>query len=291
MLFRSIPGTPDAEVKAYRVTRVFNALFLLKNTMDWSFVRNMGVRELRQFFEKLDGGDPVMAAAMAMFFSTGHAIPADADVQRTLRRLGLAEENEDVVQLQSFLERAVSKEEGAETWSLLHRLAEVVCLPGEPLCEKCPVAALCPFGQQTLAAKRQKKSPARTASAPKAAAPAASPKASAAKSEPRSAKAKPAKSTTAQKVPAVKAKKPSAPQSAAKVKPAAKTAGVAKPAANRGKAPAKPAAAAAKPKAKPAPATKTAKVSSAADVGKAKSASRAATAGKGRSAASRSRGR
>src|SRR5690554_5234424 len=62
----SIPSIADAESKAHRVTRVFNALFLLKNTMDWSFVRTMGVRELRQFFEKLDGSDAVLAAAMTM---------------------------------------------------------------------------------------------------------------------------------------------------------------------------------------------------------------------------------
>ncbi len=218
-----IPGTPDAEAKAHRATRVFNSLFWLKNTMDWSFVRGMGVRELRQFFENLEGGDPVLAAAMTMFFSTGHAIPADADVQRTLGRLGLSEEKDDAGQLQSFLERAVTKEEGCETWALLHRLAESVCFPGEPVCEKCPVLSLCPFGEQKMEAARQQQKKA-TAKPKRAKAKSGDGESgakvkSAGKGKSRSAKAKPAKSLASGRA----AKAAPAAKSGAKAKTAAKT--------------------------------------------------------------------
>lgn len=221
----SIPSIADAESKAHRVTRVFNALFLLKNTMDWSFVRTMGVRELRQFFEKLDGSDAVLAAAMTMFFSSGHAVPADGDVRRTLQRLGLAEEGEDVGQLQSFLERAVNKEEGAEAWALLHRLAETVCMPGEPQCEKCPVNGACRHGQHKLAAARQKKKSAGGGSGGRGSARgkgAARATAKSASSSAKSAKSRTVKSTAA-KAKKAAAKSSGGRKSGAKAKPAAKT--------------------------------------------------------------------
>ena len=149
-----MPEVSHPEQKASRVTRVFNGIFLSHNTMTWDFLRTMGVREVRQFFEKLDGGGEVLAAAAVLLLSGGHAVPADADVTRTLSRLGLTVEGEDTASLQSFLERAVARNEGYETWALLHRLAESVCLPDKPQCAKCPVRTMCPTGAEILAVKK-----------------------------------------------------------------------------------------------------------------------------------------
>jgi endonuclease-3 len=156
-----MPEVAHAEQKASRATRLFNAIFLSHNTMTWEFLRTLGVRELRQLFEKLDGGGEVLGAAAVMLLSGGHAVPADADVVRVLSRLGLTAEGEDAAALQGFLERAVTREQGYETWALMHRLGESVCLPAKPQCAKCPVRTMCPTGREMLAVK---KSPASKAS-------------------------------------------------------------------------------------------------------------------------------
>jgi endonuclease-3 len=148
-----MPEVSNAEQKASRVTRLFNSIFLRHNTMTWDFLRTMGVREVRQLFEKLDGGGEVLAAA-AVLLSGGHAVPADADVARTLSRLGLTAKGEDTAGLQAFLERAVARDEGYETWALLHRLGESACLPDKPQCAKCPVRTMCPTGAEALAVKK-----------------------------------------------------------------------------------------------------------------------------------------
>jgi len=151
-----VPGVSHIQRKASRITQLFNAMFLKHNTMTWDFLRSYNIRDLRQYFEKIDGGDAVLGAAAVMLMSSGHAIPADSDVRRTLGRLGLTEHGEDVAALQSFLERAVSKEQGYETWALLHRLAESVCLVGEPACAKCVLHAICPTGIERLTKKAKK---------------------------------------------------------------------------------------------------------------------------------------
>ncbi|MBN2582607.1 MAG: hypothetical protein JXL80_06030 [Planctomycetes bacterium] len=150
----AMPEVSHAEQKASRLTRVFNAIFLSHNTMTWDFLRTMGVRELRQYFEKIDGGGDVLGAAAVMLLSSGHAVPADTDVSRVLERLALTAEGEDTAALQAFLERAVTREQGYETWALLHRLAEAVCLPTKPQCKKCSLKAMCPTAKEALAPKK-----------------------------------------------------------------------------------------------------------------------------------------
>jgi endonuclease-3 len=181
----TLVGVARPHDKAVQITKLFNEIFLKRNSMDWSFVRTLGVRELRQYFEATSGGSPVLGAAAVMFFSNGHAVPADADVRRVLSRLDLTEPEESVVDLQGFLERAVTKEQGYETWALIHRLGESLCLVKTPLCEKCPLKDLCPTGRaQAKAAKGAK-----SAKKPAAKKPAAK-KAPAAKGAKTSAKPK-----------------------------------------------------------------------------------------------------
>ena len=151
-----LPGVSHIQRKASRITQLFNAMFLRHNTMTWEFLRSYNIRDLRQYFEKIDGGDTALGAAAVMLLSPGHAIAADGDVRRTLGRLGLTEAGEDVAALQGFLERAVAKEQGYETWALLHRLAESVCVVGEPACAKCVLHTFCPTGLERLTKKAAK---------------------------------------------------------------------------------------------------------------------------------------
>jgi endonuclease III len=145
---------PDAHGKAVRLTKLFNEIFLKHNTMDWGFFQSMGVRELRQYFEKINGGGPELAAAAVMFLSSGHAVPAGSDVRRVLQRLELADAEETVQVVQGFLERAVTRDQGFEIWALLRRVAEAVCSVKAPACGRCPLKPMCVTGQARLAAKR-----------------------------------------------------------------------------------------------------------------------------------------
>jgi len=163
----ALPGISHMDRKAARVTRMFNAVFLRHNTMNWDFFRSMGVRELRHYFEKVDGGDQVLGAAAVMLLSEGHAVPADVDVRRVIDRLGLTDEGEDTAAVQAFLERVLRRNQGYEAWALLHRLGESICQVTTARCGKCPLSAMCPTGRKRLV--RRKKAAARRTKAKKAA--------------------------------------------------------------------------------------------------------------------------
>lgn len=151
----ALPGVADIDRKAARITRMFNAIFLRHNVMNWDFFRSMGVRELRHYFEKVDGGSDVLGAAAVMLLSAGHAVPADADLRRVMGRLGLAWPGEDIPSIQAFLERALRRDQGYEVWALLHRLGESVCQVTTPQCGRCPLSAMCPTAQKRLARKKK----------------------------------------------------------------------------------------------------------------------------------------
>ncbi len=151
-----LPNMPHAEAKSRRATRLLNEVFLERNTLNWDFVRTMGVRELRQYFEAKSRGNLVLGAAAVLLFSSGHAVPADADVRRVLTRLKVVQKGELLEAVHSFLERAVTREQGYEFWALLHRLAEKVCLVKKPACGRCPLKSMCPTGKAR--ATRRKKS-------------------------------------------------------------------------------------------------------------------------------------
>lgn len=208
-----MPRMPHAEEKAARLVRLFNAMFLKHNTMDWSFVRTLGVRDLRQYVERVDGGGPVLAAAAVLLFTDGHAVPADADVRRVLSRLELIEPQDDAATVQTFLERAVKSDEGLETWALFRRLAEDLCTVKNPVCPKCPLKSQCPTGKARIATKAKTPKSTKTDAGAKRAATAKSAGKTAAKAK--------AKSKTAAKKTAPK-KKAAAKKSTTKSKTAKK---------------------------------------------------------------------
>ena len=167
-----IPKIPNAQAKAARLIKLFNAIFLRHNTMDWDFVRSMGVRELRQYFENVDGGDAVLGAAAVLLLSSGHAVPADTDVHRVILRLELVGPDEEIAAVQGFLERALKSDQGFETWALVRRLAEARCLAKAPLCGRCTLKAMCPTGAGRLSARKEAAKARRAKAVRKKAAPA-----------------------------------------------------------------------------------------------------------------------
>lgn len=167
-----IPGVPHAQRKGIRLTKLFSAMFLKHNTMDWDFLRSMGVREVRQYFETIAGGDEVLGAAAVMLLAAGHAVPADTDVRRVLTRLDLIGRDEDTASVHGFLERSVSRVQGFEVWWLIRRLGESLCVVKTPLCGRCPLKAACKTGEARLTARKKAAAKVRTKTARKKKAPA-----------------------------------------------------------------------------------------------------------------------
>ncbi len=148
---------PRSSHKARVIPRLLDQVFKRHNSMVWDFLEGMGKIEARTFFEQLEEVRPFLAATMARDCVEAHAFPVDRDVGRVLGRLHLVRTDSDSeADMQAFLERAVNSNRAWQLHALLKRLAEEVCVVGEPLCPKCPLRRTCPTAEE-MAARRARK--------------------------------------------------------------------------------------------------------------------------------------
>jgi len=149
---------PLASHKARVIPRLLDQVFKRHNSMVWDFLEEMGKIEAREFFEALEEVRPFVAATMARDCAGAHAFPVDRDVARVLGRLGLVDtETDSEADMQAFLERAVRSNQAWEVHALVKRLAEDVCLVGEPTCSACSLRKACPTAEERAARRKRKK--------------------------------------------------------------------------------------------------------------------------------------
>ena len=147
-----------AGAKARVIPRLLDQVFKRHNSMVWDFLEEMGKIECRDFFEALEEVRPYVAATLARDCADAHTFPVDRDVGRALGRLGLVDPDSDSeADMQAFMERAVTSDHAWELHALLRRLAEDVCVVGEPKCSACALKTMCPTAEQRAAARKRKK--------------------------------------------------------------------------------------------------------------------------------------
>ena len=145
---------PRATYKARIIPRLLDQVFKQHNSMVWDFLEPMGKMEVRDYFERLEDVRPFIAAILARDCAGAHTFPVDNDVARVFGRLGILDSAaETETEMQAFLERAVKASRAYEAHWLIKRLAEDLCLPDKPRCERCPLNAFCP--SVVLAAKKK----------------------------------------------------------------------------------------------------------------------------------------
>ena len=73
------------------------------------------------------------------------ALAVDTHVARVSRRLGLAKEEDDVLEIEKKLMRAFPKEKWAKAHHQLLFFGRYLCRSQRPLCEECPLRDLCRY--------------------------------------------------------------------------------------------------------------------------------------------------
>jgi endonuclease-3 len=140
-----LAGMTDADGRAFRIRRFLRQLF--EKTYGFNLdplikkPQKEAIKEL-EVYEAL-ASDYVRATVIRLALG-GHAIPVDEPIIRALRRLGIAEEGGDPLELRSTLERAVPKNRGQEFSDLVEDLAHDTCVEPEPDCPRCELRKLCP---------------------------------------------------------------------------------------------------------------------------------------------------
>lgn len=129
------------EVKAYAIREVAR----LAKIGELDRILALPYKEARARLMSIKGIGPKTADVFLLFARREPVLPVDTHIFRIMRRLGVAEENEDYESLRSKLERAVPPSERLYAHIALIRFGREVCRPLRPLCETCPLTSLCRY--------------------------------------------------------------------------------------------------------------------------------------------------
>ena len=214
-----LAGLPDTASRAMAIRRFLRQHFEKTYSFTLESLQKKPLKDAIKSLREYEAArSDFVLATVIQFALGGHAMPVDGPMKRALVRLSIVEPDTDDSSVRSLLERAIPKNRGLEFCELMEKLCHDTCLAEAPVCIKCDLKKICPFGHARLTAK---KTPDKSKTKPKAEKPAAAAKAKpVAKPKP----AAPSKSTkpSAPSKPAPKATKP-VPKKPATKPPAAKS--------------------------------------------------------------------
>jgi endonuclease-3 len=149
-LSEAFDGLPDAEVRAQRAVDFLQEVFETTFSFDLESLHKKGLKQAAKQLARYQAANDYAVAWVIQQSLGGHAVPLDAPMLRVLRRLGLADDDQqDLEAVRSSLEHFVPKAKGSLFIDLISDLAKDVCFEDEPNCSGCPLAAYCPTAQES----------------------------------------------------------------------------------------------------------------------------------------------
>ncbi|MFN8441382.1 MAG: hypothetical protein U0175_11455 [Caldilineaceae bacterium] len=143
------------EQKAPRIKTILQVIEEKVGTLSLDFLQQLSPSEARQWLEQLPGVGPKTSAAVLVFSNLRmKALPVDSHHYRVAIRTGLVGPKASLEQAHKLLEAQLPAD-----WSVqqVYDNHEVMMLHGQkccyftnPACTRCPILALCPYGESKL---------------------------------------------------------------------------------------------------------------------------------------------
>lgn len=144
-----------SNIKAPRILRILADIRERQGgslRLDW--MRDAPDDEVRDYLTSLPGVGPKTAACVLAFSLGRSALPVDTHVFRVARRLGFFGASVDAARAHETMMCVVPPRLRVSLHVGLIRLGRLVCKPGRPRCEECPLSGLCPTAPLYLSARR-----------------------------------------------------------------------------------------------------------------------------------------
>jgi endonuclease III len=152
-LAEAMDSVPQAEARAQRIIDFLQEVFETTFSFDLEGLEKKGIKQAAKQLARYRSANDYVVSFVVQHGMGGHAIPLDDASLRTLRRLGmLDEEAGDIEAVRASIEHQVPKARAALFIDLLSDLAQDYCWEDEPNCAACPLACACPTGQEARAA-------------------------------------------------------------------------------------------------------------------------------------------
>lgn len=114
---------PDPEEAANRVRRTLQGLFEAHYSFDVEQLRKENLGKAIEQIQKYSGVTPFGVAYVTQSVLGGHSIPIDESMMLLMQVLGIASDEDAASNHITGLERAISKDQGIEFFSIVHQLA------------------------------------------------------------------------------------------------------------------------------------------------------------------------
>jgi endonuclease-3 len=133
-----------SNVKAPRLLAVLREIKAREGRIDLGWMGEAPEDEVISYLSSLPGVGPKTVACVLAFSLGRPAIPVDTHVHRVASRLGLLPARTSAARAHAVLRDLVPPRLRVSMHVGLIRHGRTICRAGRPLCERCPLADLCP---------------------------------------------------------------------------------------------------------------------------------------------------
>jgi endonuclease-3 len=150
-LEEAFAGMPDSEQRAQRLVSFLQEVFETTFSFDLESLHKKGLKQAAKQLSRYQAANDYVGAWVIQQALGGHAIPLDEPTLRTVKRLGLIEQDEDDTEaMRATLEHLIPKARGASFVEAISLVASEHCWENSPSCSTCPLSGECSTGQETV---------------------------------------------------------------------------------------------------------------------------------------------
>ena len=139
-----------ANQKAVVIKSVLSQIKTEHGTLDLNFLHDLSSEEATRYLSQFRGIGPKTIACTLLFACRKEVFPLDTHIFRILRRIGLIPQKCTDTRAHEIMNGLVPKGKFYSFHVNLIRHGRTLCRPREPLCERCPIAEYCDYGQSII---------------------------------------------------------------------------------------------------------------------------------------------
>jgi endonuclease-3 len=139
-----------ANQKGPRIQAVLKAITEERGNLDLSFLKEMTIKDARNWLTKFKGVGPKTAAIVLCFSLDMPAFPVDTHVYRVTGRIGLHPQKMSVEKTHPHLESLFPPETYYAAHLNIIRLGREICTARRAHCEECPLNKICDYGKNIM---------------------------------------------------------------------------------------------------------------------------------------------
>jgi endonuclease-3 len=135
-----------SRVKAPRIQSILRQIKADQGKIDLEFLKERSAEEAYEYLMRFDGVGPKTANCVLLFSFGMPVFPVDTHIHRIAIRLGLIPEGSAAEEAHELLKEMIKPGDRYEMHILLVEHGRRTCKARSPVCERCELVAMCPYG-------------------------------------------------------------------------------------------------------------------------------------------------